>query len=422
MTAAGWYALAITVFGAFSYATASILQAVAARRSTGTMRTMGHPLYLIGICCDVLAWVGSMIALRELAVYLVESVLAGSLAVTVVAARLILKSRLRKRDVAAVLVCVIALTVLAMSAGSQESVIASSGLRWGFCGAALAMTVIGRGAAKVGRPGVVAALGGLSLGGAALVGRALPVPAQPLRDLPATALAIVTEPLTAALLTFAVTGMLLYATALQRGEVGPVTAVHWTAEVIAPSAVALVLLGDTVRSGWGLPAAIAGLVTVGAAVLLATAPATSATAYAPDAAAAEIPRPALPSAPQPAEKIIWWGSPPIWRPPARTNPALARQPLAELTWSPPRRTLSPWADPPSRDGDRVEVPRSAPASGHGVARQPSQADPVPSWPPRAQPWHDRHSGTFLWSEPPATRRPPDHPDPRTPLTGGHPAA
>ena len=68
------------------------------------MRTLGHPLYLIGIGCDLLAWVGSMIALRELAVYLVESILAGSLAVTVVAARVILKSRLRKRDIAAVVV------------------------------------------------------------------------------------------------------------------------------------------------------------------------------------------------------------------------------------------------------------------------------------------------------------------------------
>ena len=41
------------------------------------------------------------------------------------------------------------------------------------------------------------------------------------------------------------------------------TAVHWTAEVITPSAVALVLLGDTVRPGWGMPAVIAGVVTVG---------------------------------------------------------------------------------------------------------------------------------------------------------------
>ena len=120
MATAGWIALAITVFGAFCYAAASILQAVAARRSTSTVKTLGHPLYLIGIGCDALAWVGSMIALRELAVYVVESILAGSLAVTVVAARFILKSRLRKRDVAAIAASLAALTVLALSAGPQQ--------------------------------------------------------------------------------------------------------------------------------------------------------------------------------------------------------------------------------------------------------------------------------------------------------------
>ena len=140
------------------------------------MRTLGHPLYLIGIGCDLLAWVGSMIALRELAVYLVESVLAGSLAVTVVAARFILKSRLRKRDVAAVVVSVAALTVLAMSAGPQETSRRRHRLRLGFCAAAVAVALIGWGAAQAGSPGLVAALAGLSLGGAALVGRALPCP------------------------------------------------------------------------------------------------------------------------------------------------------------------------------------------------------------------------------------------------------
>jgi hypothetical protein len=317
MTVAGWVALGITVFGAVAYAAASILQAVGARRSTSTVRTLGHPLYLIGTGCDVLAWVGSMIALRQLPVYLVESILAGSLAVTVVAARLILKSRLRKRDGVAVVVSVATLTVLAMSAGPQESVMASTALRVWLCAAALATAVIGWGVARAGSPGVAAAVAGLSLGGAALAGRALSLPADAMQGVTGAALAIISEPLVAALVTFAVTGMLLYAHALQRGEVGPVTAVLWIAEVVAPSAVALAFLGDTVRSGWALPAAVAGVVTVGAAVLLATAPATTATVRAPDPGPAETPRPALPVPVQPVERIIWWGPPPIWIPPQR---------------------------------------------------------------------------------------------------------
>jgi hypothetical protein len=352
VAAAGWIALAIAVFGAFCYAAASILQAVAARRSTSTVKTLGHPLYLIGIGCDAVAWVGSMIALRELAVYVVESVLAGSLAVTVVAARFILNSRLRRRDVAAVTASLAALTVLALSAGPQQNVAASTEMRLGFCAAAVAAALIGWGATRTGSPGLVAAMGGLCLGGAALTGRALP----------AAPMDIATDPLTAALLAFAVTGMMMYAHALQIGQVGPVTAVHWTAEVIAPSAVALLLLGDTVRAGWHLPAAVAGLIAVGAAVLLATAPANNAT-HQPEALPAVSARTALPAAAEPvhhrsAERVIWWGPPPIWIPPDRMTAALAAPPVHELTWS--RPLAQPlWIEPQLPDADHDELPMPA---------------------------------------------------------------
>jgi hypothetical protein len=331
MNGAGTVALVIAVCGALSYAAASILQAVAARRSSGTVKTMGHPLYLAGIVCDMLAWAGSMVALRELAVYVVESILASSLAITVIGARLVLGSRLRRRDSIAIAVTIGALGLLALSAGPQDDVATSGWLRLCLCAAAFAMVLAGWGAAKVDAPGgVVAALAGLSLGGAALIGRVLPVP--PGLNGWATAWAIATEPLTLALLTFAGTGMTLYAHALQRGEVGPVTAVHWTAEVTAPSAIALAFLGDTVRPGWGWAALVAGMAIVGAAVLLATAPATNATH---DTAVAEVPRPAVPTAARSAVRIIWWGPPPIWRPPDRGAAAtVPDRPFAQLTWTP----------------------------------------------------------------------------------------
>lgn len=394
MTTAAWVALAITTVGAISYATASILQAIAARRCTSTVRAMGHPLYLLGIGCDILAWVGAMIALRELAVYVVESVLAGSLALTVLGARLFLKSRLRRRDIAAVVVTMAALAVLALSAGPQTPVKATDNLRYALCAAAFAMVVTGWAAAKASMPGGgVAALAGLSLGGAALVGRSLPMPEG--QNGWGMAMSIFTEPLTAALLTFAVTGMMLYAHALQHGEVGPVTAVHWAAEVMAPSAVAVVFLGDTVRPGWGVAALVAGLVTVAAAGLLATAPANhdavrtieepSAPTPVPEPAA----QPVLPAG-QPAlaaagpsgpdsdlgrDRVIWWGPPPVWTPPARSGPAHARPALPApalpapalalpaptmpaLTWEPPPRVQPAWADPYLPDADTVVQPWS----------------------------------------------------------------
>src|SRR5690349_10534212 len=309
MTPAALGALGIAVFGAISYAAGSILQAIGARRSTGTVRTLGHPIYLLGVACDILSWAGSMVALRELAVYQVQSVLAGSLAITVVMARVFLGSRVRRRDAFAVVITVAALAVLAMSAGPQEPVAASTRLRIGFCAAAGATVVLGWIAAKFTSPGVVAGLSGLAFGGAALAGRALSLPDHPTRHLAATATAIVTEPLTAALVTFAAAGMLLYTHALQHGQVGPVTAVLWIGEVVAPSAVGLLLLGDTVLPGWQPRAAIAGFIVVASAVVLATAPATSDTAQpgpAVEAQPARVPAavPALAAGPGSASALV----------------------------------------------------------------------------------------------------------------------
>jgi hypothetical protein len=291
--------------------------------------------------------------------------------------------------VAGIAVTIAALTVLAMSAGPEEPMTASTGLRLGFCAAALATVLIGWGATKVATPGVVAGLAGLAFGGSALCSRALTVPPQPMEHPGAAALAIVTEPLTGALVVFAATGMLLYTSALQRGQVGPVTAVLWIGEVIAPSAVALALLGDTVRPGWSMAATVAGLVTVGAAVLLSTAPATSATARPAESLAIEAPKRPIPIAAPPsrdryAGKMLWWGQPPIWRPVDRTTAALAAAPVAELTWEPPLRTRPAWAAPQPSDADRIDLP---------VPAQPAE----PS----------RHAGTFLWSEEPPIWRPSD---------------
>lgn len=410
MTATGWVMLALTIFGAFAYAAASIFQALGARRATSTVKAFGHPLYIIGTVLDLLAWAGSMIALSELAVYVVESVLAGSLAVTVVSARVILKSRLRAIDVIAVAVSVAALTVLALSAGEQESVAASAQLRLWFCGAALLVALLGWGATKVAPPGVVAGLAGLCLGGAALVGRALTLPDGAMTSVRSATLAIVTEPLVAALLVFGVTGMMLYANALQRGQVGPVTAVLWIAEVIAPSAVAVLFLGDTVRPGWNVAALVAGGVTVLMAVLLATAPANKATAMPPAPA-----QPALPAAPVPAlaaaaapagrpapprrsarprspapplvaagrgERVVWWGPPPIWVPPQRVRRALGGSAQPALTWAPPERRPV-WAQPRPADADAIPVVAPRDAFDRFDPFDDLTAEPV-----RQRPWHD----------------------------------
>ncbi|WP_239143316.1 hypothetical protein [Actinoplanes philippinensis] len=371
-----WFALGMAVFGAFSYATGSILQAIGAKRSHSTASTLGHPLYLIGIVFDIVAWIGAIVALQHLAVYVVESVLAGSLAVTAVAAWLFLGSRLRGRDVAAIVCTTGALGVLALSAGQQHEMLPSTEVRVGLASALVLLWALGYGATKTGRPGLIAVIGGFSLGGAAISGRALQFPEEEMREFTTGAVAVVSEPVLWTMIAFALTGMLLYASALQGGEVGRVTAVHWTGEVVLPSIIALTLIGDTVRPGWELPALAAGLVTVGSAIVLASAPAAVAPAgddpvpahlhggavvVPPPRAGALLPaeawRLAIPAeaywpALQPPlvrgyGSFRWWGSP--------TTP----QPL----WIPPDRTLTPPNAIPAWAGPQLPESRTAPADG-----------------------------------------------------------
>ncbi|MEV8515374.1 hypothetical protein [Dactylosporangium sp. NPDC051484] len=276
-------ALAFAVAGALGYGIGSIAQAAGARRATGTVRALGHPLYLAGLGCDLLAWLASLIALRTLPVYQVQAVLAGSLAVTVVAARIVLSARIRPRDMAAVAVTVLALGVLAAASGPQDDVRPSMALRYALVTSAVLLACAGWLATRGGsvtsarRAAVCAALAGLAYGGAALCARALalPAPGTGLRGVPTIVGSLATEPLTWALAVFGVTGTLLYAFALQHGQVGPVTAVLWIAEVLAPSAVGVAVLHDTVRPGWAPYAALAVLATTAAAAVLATAPATA---------------------------------------------------------------------------------------------------------------------------------------------------
>lgn len=260
-------ALALAAAGAVGYGTASVLQAVGARGNKGTLGTVTHPMYLLGLALDLLAWLASLLALRTLPVYEVQAVLAGSLVVTVLVARVALGSRLRPTETVAVGVAVVGLVAIVGSSRPESAVAPSTATRTGLEVAAVLVALTGWLCARSGRSRVVAALGGLAFGGAALCARGITVPGGAgfgVREVAA-------EPLAWALLLFGVTGMLLYAHALEHGEPGPVTAVLWIAEVVAPALVGAALLGDRTRPGWAPVAVIGVIVALLAAIRLASA-------------------------------------------------------------------------------------------------------------------------------------------------------
>jgi FtsH-binding integral membrane protein len=77
---------------------------------------------------------------------------------------------------------------------------------------------------------------------------------------------LLVDPFLWSLLVSGLVGALAYARSLERGPVGPATAVLWVVEVVVPGALGVLALGDHVRPGWAIPAAAAVCAAVVAAV------------------------------------------------------------------------------------------------------------------------------------------------------------
>ena len=77
------------------------------------------------------------------------------------------------------------------------------------------------------------------------------------------------EPVAIALVLYGVCGMLMFASALQRGSVTATSAVMFAVETIVPSIVGLTALGDRTRPHFEIVAAVGFALTVGASLALA---------------------------------------------------------------------------------------------------------------------------------------------------------
>jgi drug/metabolite transporter (DMT)-like permease len=258
-------ALAASVVAMLVNSAASLLEAEGSRRVRPGRPLVRQPVYLGGLVLDALGWVLSVVALRSLPVVTVQSVLAGSVAVTTLADRRGRVGRLPARQLAAVAVVVVGLVLVAASAEPGRATAlpgpAVPVLLVGAVAALLALEPVRRSTRAL--PTAFAA--GLAFGGVALAVRAVHVRSGAW----STVLELAADPLAYAVVVFGLAGTLWVASALRAGAVGAVTAVLSTTQVVVPGAVGLVLLGDRLRPGW-LPALLAGLVlTVGGITLLA---------------------------------------------------------------------------------------------------------------------------------------------------------
>jgi hypothetical protein len=263
-----WLCLAFSIL---LYGVANFLQSVAAERvdvhaslhPSLLLRLVGHKTYVIGLSCQLFAFLFAFLARKDLPLFLVQTAVAGGLGVTVVLGVLFLKWRHPPAEIALLITLALGLTALILSAevspsralDTTEVVIL-----------ALTVPVIGLTGRLAGRlhgaPGSVAlgSLAGLSFGAVAIASR-------PLANADNLG-AFFTNPLLYILLAHTAVGQLLLGLAMQRGSTTAAVAAMDAAAAIPPSIVGLLLLGDRIEPGRQWLAGLGFVLALGSVLML----------------------------------------------------------------------------------------------------------------------------------------------------------
>ncbi|MBA2558672.1 MAG: hypothetical protein H0V07_02075 [Propionibacteriales bacterium] len=263
--------LGAALTAAVLFGTASVVQAIAVRRlpTSGALsarlvaQLLSEPLFLAAVALNLVGFAMHLIALRSIPLFLAQSGIAFSLAVTALLAVRIFGDHLGTSDWVAVAAVCAGLALLAAAAGSVGDETASPRFVLGLFVALAALATSGFVVSRqhgVVWTGLLGLLAGFGFAGVSVAARVLPS---------LTPGALVRAPAAYALLVSGGIAFLLYSLALQRGSVTGATAPMIVSQTVTPSAVGVLLLNDGIRSGWMLVAAVGFVVTGVGAVALA---------------------------------------------------------------------------------------------------------------------------------------------------------
>lgn len=243
---------------------AGLLQADAIRRRRDGGALLWDRRYLVGLGVDGLGWVCTVVALRHLPVFAVQAVLAGNMALTSLAARVLYRNRLRTADRVAIGACLLGLVLVASSAGTgaPAPVTRPAEVTLSVAAGVLAVAVVSLRSSR--HDITLAVLAGLGFGGTSIAVRAVH---------PVGFIGLLGQPAVYLVVCFWLAGLAAYTRALASGNLPVVTAVYLVTEVIVPGLAGILLLGDTVRAGWTGPMVLGLAFAVGGVLVLANSPA-----------------------------------------------------------------------------------------------------------------------------------------------------
>lgn len=258
------------VTAALANSGAALLEALATRRSVTAVGVVLSPTYIAGLLLDVFGWVLTVLALRYMPIVAVQAIVAGQVAVTVVASHWVFDTALRRVDLLAAGANIVGLGLLVGSASVGTAPEVGTAGTVALVAVFVVLLVSGLVTTLRTRAAIpIAFLSGLSFGGTAVAVRLVDTD-RPGGSVIAT---LAGDPVVWTLLGFGALGLGLYTIALGRGAVGPVVAVLAVTETLAPGLLGLALLGDSVRPGWGVGFALGLALALGGVVVLARSPA-----------------------------------------------------------------------------------------------------------------------------------------------------
>ncbi len=273
--------LLAAVSASLLFGVAAVLQAKGAHRATG-LRILLHPMYLAGSLFDGVAWLLSILAMQHLPILAVQTMLAASLGVTVVLGAVFLGIRPNSRVWVSVGLIVSACVVVVAAAEPGRPGPAPEGFSWALAVTLFALVAVSIPAYRTPRTHWCALLSGLAYSGGAVAARALHG---------GSVGTLIAEPLVWLIGGFSAVGAVMYARALETrpDAVNEATAWLWTVEIVVPSIIGVLVLGDRVRSGWMVPAAIAVVAAVVATIRISASPSSALTPENPTGTGPSVP-------------------------------------------------------------------------------------------------------------------------------------
>ncbi|CAB0977184.1 hypothetical protein FRC0481_01771 [Corynebacterium diphtheriae] len=259
-------ALVGALAAALCYGSATICEAVAVaamsampESTTLLTRVRTGWLYGVGLAVDAAGFLLNALALRVLPLFLVESIVASSVAVTALLAVVLvvlLKQRLRRGEIIALAVLVIGLSALGATAHEGTAIALPQYLAWGILAAVLPLAAAAWFSLTANSGISLALIAGLAFGMVGVSARLVPTHG------------FLASPLTWSVIAYGGLAVIVYGFALDKFPTTTAASLCFTVETIIPSAIGLLLLGDAIRDGLWPVALIGFALTLGACITL----------------------------------------------------------------------------------------------------------------------------------------------------------